>query len=80
MNRDYMAYVGDACKNGMTPEEMQTLFNNIYIKSNSKQGKRVLRLFAKGIGKAKRDVLKKTQIPTVGEEKTNQYQYQYVLK
>ena len=73
MNREYLAYVSDACKNGMTPEEMQTLFNNIYNKSNTRQGKRVLRLFAKGIGKAKEDVL---SMPN--QSLNNQYQYQYV--
>ena len=73
MNRDYLAYVRDACKNGMTPEEMQTLFNNIYNKSNTRQGKRVLRLFAKGIGKAKEDV-----ITMPNQSLNNQYQYQYV--
>ena len=73
MNRDYLAYVRDACKNGMTPEEMQTLFNNIYNKSNTRQGKRVLRLFAKGIGKAKEDV-----ITMPNQSLNNQFQYQYV--
>ena len=56
MQRDYMGYVNVACKEGMKPEEVQNLFNEIYSKSNTKQGKRVLRLFAKGIGKAKKKV------------------------
>ena len=36
MQRDYMSYVNVACKQGMTPEEIQSLFNDIYSKSNTK--------------------------------------------
>ena len=57
MDREYINYVGEACKNGMSAEEVQYLFSDIYSKSNTKQGKRVLRLFARGIGKAKKNVL-----------------------
>ena len=83
MQREYLGYVGEACKNGMSAEEVQYLFNDIYSKSNTKQGRRVLRLFSKGIGKAKKNVLinqasmnQNTQIydqPT--QEKSYQYQY-----
>ena len=39
MQKDYMGYVNVACKEGMRPEEVQSLFNEIYSKSNTKQGK-----------------------------------------
>lgn len=61
MEREYLNYVDDALKNGMNPEEVNYLFNDIYEKANTKQGKRVLRLFAKGIGKAKKNTLSMEQ-------------------
>jgi len=82
MQRDYMNYVNVACKEGMKPEEVQNLFNEIYSKSNTKQGKRVLRLFSKGIGKAKKKGLiiqqQQSQIqmqPQMTQEKSYQYVY-----
>ena len=57
MNRDYINYVGEACKNGMNAEEVQYLFSDIYKKSNTRKGKKILKLFAQGIGKAKKNVL-----------------------
>ena len=57
MQRDYMNFVNVACKEGMKPEEVQNLFNNIYNKSNTKMGRKVLRLFAKGIGNVKKKSL-----------------------
>ena len=82
MQRDYMNYVNVACKEGMKPEEVQNLFNEIYNKSNTKQGKRVLRLFSKGIGKAKKKGLTKQQESQVEKqtELTEQKSYQYVYK
>jgi len=79
--RDYMRHVADACKNGMTPQEMQSLFNEIEIKSNTKQGKRVLRLFAKGIGKAKKkSFIQQYQTAPVEKQVTQEKSYQYVYK
>ena len=82
MQRDYMSYVNVACKEGMKPEEVQNLFNDIYSKTNTKQGKRVLRLFAKGIAKTKKKSLiqQYQQTPQENEmqvtlEKTQQYVY-----
>lgn len=85
MQRDYIGYVGEACKNGMTPEEVRLLFNNIYEKANTRNGKKILRLFAKAIGGAKRKSPRnKTQTP-VEEGLQNQTQippeqkvYQYI--
>ena len=79
MNREYIGYVGEACKDGMSPEEVQQLFSNILDKSNTRKGKRVLKLFAKGVGKAKKDVLKKSAVNNLEKplenEKEKQYQY-----
>ena len=79
MQRDYMRYVGEALKNGMTPQEMQSLFNEMESKSNTKQGKRVLRLFAKGIGKTKKKSLIRQQ-QNNQIQNTQQKGYQYVYK
>ena len=57
MGREYMGYVGDACKNGMTGEEVSYMLSEIYNKANTKFGKRVLKMFSKGIGKAKKHTL-----------------------
>ena len=57
MKREYMSYVNIACKEGMKPEEVQYLFNDIYKKTDTKQGKKMLRIFAKGIAKAKKNSL-----------------------
>ena len=82
MQREYMNYVNVACKEGMTPEEVQSLFNEIYSKSDTKKGKRVLRLFSKGIGKAKKNTLKKQykseqmqNQPQNIQQKSHQYVY-----
>ena len=82
MQRDYINYINIACKEGMKPEEVQSLFNDIYNKSNTKQGKRVLRLFAKGIGNAKKkSLLKEQQMiqpeiePQITQEKARQFIY-----
>ena len=82
MQREYIDYVKETCKSGMSPEEVQYLFNDIYSKSNTKQGKRVLRLFARGIGKAKKNVLinqanmvQNYQTPVKSQEMGYQYQY-----
>ena len=83
MQREYMGYVNSALNNGMSAEEVQYLFNDIYNKSNTRQGKRVLRLFSKGIGKAKKNTLmNQTSInqniqtyEQPKEEKSYQYQY-----
>ena len=82
MQRDYMGYVNVACKEGMKPEEVQNLFNEIYSKSNTKQGKRVLRLFAKGIAKSKKNSLIHQQqmeqvenAPQITPEKSHQFVY-----
>lgn len=89
MQRNYMSYVNVACKEGMKPEEVQNLFNEIYSKANTKQGKRVLRLFAKGIGKTKKKSLIQQQQmnqelqnqaiqieqPQMVQEKARQYIY-----
>lgn len=83
MQRDYMGYVNVACKEGMKPEEVQNLFNDIYSKSNTKQGKIVLRLFAKGIGKAKKKSLvqQREQQQVQNENQvTKENSYQYVYK
>ena len=81
MNRDYIGYVNVACKEGMKPEEVQSLFNEIYSKSNTKQGKRVLRLFAKGIGKAKKKSMIKAQQQQLQQpQKVQQKSFQYVYK
>ena len=57
MNREYIEYVKDACENGMTAYEIQYLFNDIMQKTNTKKGKRVLKLFAQGIGKSKKNIM-----------------------
>ena len=81
MQREYMGYVNVACKEGMKPEEVQNLFNDIYKKSNTKQGKRVLRLFAKGIGKAKKKTLiQQHQAKQVEQQPIQEKSYQYVYK
>ena len=82
MQKDYMGYVNVACKEGMRPEEVQSLFNEIYSKSNTKQGKRVLRLFAKGIGKTKKKNMIKEQQQQLKNQAQNvqQKSYQYVYK
>ena len=82
MQREYINYVNLACKEGMKPEEVQNLFNEIYSKSNTKQGKRVLRLFAKGIGKAKKkSLIRQQQIQqqqNIQIQNTQQKGYQFV--
>lgn len=82
MQRDYMSYVNVACKQGMTPEEIQSLFNDIYSKSNTKQGKRVLRLFCKGIAKAKKKSMIKGQNQQLQTQPQNiqQKSHQFVYK
>ena len=88
MQREYINYVNLACKEGMKPEEVQNLFNEIYSKSNTKQGKRVLRLFAKGIGKAKKkSLIRQQQIQqqqleqqNIQIQNTQQKGYQFVYK
>ena len=81
MQRDYMNYISVACKEGMKPAEVQNLFNDIYKKSNTKQGKRVLRLFAKGIGKAKKKSMIKAQQQQLQQpQKVQQKSFQYVYK
>lgn len=83
MQRDYMNYINIACKEGMKPEEVQDLFNDIYKKSNTKQGKRVLRLFAKGIGKAKKNsLIHQHQTNQVAKqiENVQEKSYQYIYK
>ena len=83
MQRDYINYVGVACKEGMKPEEVQNLFNDIYSKSNTKRGKKVLRLFAKGIGTAKKkNLINQQQINPVEMQahNTSEQAYQYVYK
>ena len=72
MNRSYMGYVGEACKKGMSPEEVQYLFNDIYSKANTKFGKRVLKLFSKGIGKAKKKVLEQQMAKQVEQQQITQ--------
>ena len=82
MQREYLSYVSVACKQGMTAQEVQNLMGEVYNKSNTKQGKRVLRLFAKGIAKAKKNSLVKQQ----DAQKENQTQFiqeksrQYIYK
>ena len=80
MQRDYMNYVNAACKEGLKPEEVQNLFNDIYSKSNTKQGKRVLRLFAKGIAKAKKNSLTMQQQPQIAKQNAQEKSYQYIYK
>lgn len=80
MQRDYMGYINIACKEGLKPEEVQNLFNDIYSKSNTKQGKRVLRLFAKGIGKVKKNSLTMQQQPQMENQNTQEKSYQYIYK
>lgn len=78
MQRDYMNFVNVACKEGMKPEEVQNLFNNIYNKSNTKMGRKVLRLFAKGIGNVKKKSLiqqKQVTEPEITQEKARQFIY-----
>lgn len=79
MHRDYMGYVNVACKEGMKPEEVQNLFNDIYRKSNTKPGKIVLRLFAKGIGKVKKNslIMHQQEIQT---QMTGENSQQYIYK
>jgi hypothetical protein len=83
MQRDYMRYVGSALKDGMTPQEMQNLFSEIESKSNTKQGARILRLFAKGVGKAKQKSLIQQYEQSVMENQaqmTQEKSYQYIYK
>ena len=83
MQRDYMSYVNVACKEGMKPEEVQNLFNDIYNKSNTKQGRRVLRLFAKGIAKAKKSSLmhqRQTEQAWKQPQNIQEKSYQYIYK
>ena len=81
MQRDYMNYISVACKEGMKPEEVQNLFNDIYKKSNTKQGKRVLRLFAKGIGKAKKNsLIQQYQTAPIENQLTQEKSHQYIYK
>ena len=74
--REYMGYVGAACKDGMSPEEVQYLFNDIYSKANTKFGKRVLKLFSKGIGKAKKNALIKQSTNQIEQPQMEQVQPQ----
>ena len=48
MQREYVKYAGDACKNGMSPEEVQNLFTMLLDRPI------LLRTFAKGIGATKK--------------------------
>ena len=85
MQRDYMKYVDVACKEGMKPEEVQNLLNEIERKANNKGGKRVLRLFAKGIAKVKKNSLinnKQQQFedPQMQNQIVQEKSYQYILK
>lgn len=66
MAREYINYLNDALKDGMSKEEVTYLFEDIYRKSDSKNGKRVLKLFAQGIGNAKKNTL------SMQESKQNQ--------
>ena len=83
MQRDYMNFVNVACKEGMKPEEVQNLFNNIYNKSNTKMGRKVLRLFAKGIGNVKKKSLiqqKQVTEPQIEQEFTQEKARQFIYK
>ena len=82
MQRDYMNYVNMACKEGLKPEEVQNLFNEIEKKSNTKSGKRVLRLFAKGIAKAKKIglIYRQQQQLQAQNQMVQEKTYQYILK
>ena len=83
MQRDYMNFVNVACKEGMKPEEVQSLFNNIYNKSNTKMGRRVLRLFAKGIGNVKKKSLiqqKQVTEPQIEQGFTQEKARQFIYK
>ena len=74
MNREYIGYVKDACQNGMNPDEVQYLFNDIMTKTNTRKGKKVLKLFAQGIGKAKKRVMvnKTNMNPTINQNQPQQ--------
>lgn len=76
MNKDYMNYVADACNNGMTKEEMRYLFEDIYKKSNTRNGKRALRFFTRGIVKAKKKVLEQQMTKQVEPQQIIQQQPQ----
>ena len=81
VQRDYINYVNVACKEGMKPEEVQNLFNDIYTKTNTKQGKRVLRLFAKGIGNAKKkSLIQQHQVAPAENQIIQEKSYQYINK
>lgn len=73
--------LSNALKNGMTPEEMQTLFNGLLKKADTKEGGDMFMSFATGIGMTKHHSLekkKKTQLENqnqIVQEKSFQYIY-----
>ena len=72
MNRGYAKYIADACNNGMSKEEMRYLFEDMYKKSNTRNGKRVLRFFTRGIVKAKKKVLEQNMAKQVEQQQITQ--------
>ena len=57
MEREYLNGVKNALENGMSPEEVQQLFNKLYNNSNTKRGRQALRFFCKGINYAQKKSL-----------------------
>lgn len=90
MQKDYMEHIEKACKEGLKPEEVQNLLNDIEKRANNKGGKRVLRLFVKGIAKAKKNSLTYNQQQQMQTQQQLQQQmqsqaiqeksYQYIYK
>ena len=67
----------DALKNGMSPEEVQYLFNDIEKKANTRIGKRILRLFIRGIVKAKQHVKKQQMAMSQRQQNMESRHYSY---
>ena len=81
MQKDYMNGLSEACKKGLTPQEVQVLMRGLLRKSNTKQGGDMLISFATGIGATKKHSLiqqQKAQLQSEvqnTQEKSRQYIY-----
>ena len=93
MSREYLKDVENACRNGMSAEEVQNYFNEI-LKANNKKSKEFLKVTAIGIARAKNKAKAINNNPVVNQTivqpqpninmnlnsnvQSNGFQYQYV--
>ena len=82
MQKENLNGLSVACKEGLTPEEVQSLMSGLLKKSNTKEGGAMLRSFATGIGKTKHHSLIKQQGAQLQSQPqtVQQNSFQYLVK